>query len=149
MKRPEFIKKSLLGIFTGITIPSFANSRELISRELNTLKRNNTFSFANYYNPERMNFGALRVLNDDIISGGKGFSTHPHDNMEIITIPLEGSLKHEDSMGNGSVITDEDIQVMSAGKGIRHSEYNANKKLEAKVLQIWVYPNKKNVKPRE
>lgn len=183
MKRPEFIKKSLLGIFAGITIPSFANSRELISRELNTLKRNigfnhmpnvedkyintvihrantrnsadfgwlkvnHTFSFANYYNPERMNFGALRVLNDDIISGGKGFSTHPHDNMEIITIPLEGSLKHEDSMGNGSIIKDGDIQVMSAGKGIRHSEYNANKKLEAKVLQIWVYPNKKNVNPR-
>jgi len=183
MKRPEFIKKSLLGIFAGITMPSFANSREVISRKLNTFKRNigfnhmpnvedkyiktvihrantrnsadfgwlkvnHTFSFANYYNPERMNFGALRVLNDDIISGGKGFSTHPHDNMEIITIPLEGSLKHKDNMGNGSIIEDGDIQVMSAGKGIQHSEYNANERLEAKVLQIWVYPNKKNVKPR-
>ena len=118
------------------------------SADLGWLKVNHTFSFANYFNPERMNFGALRVLNDDTILGGKGFSTHPHENMEIITIPLEGSLKHKDNMGNGSIIKNGDIQVMSAGKGIQHSEYNANEKLEAKVLQIWLHPDKKNVTPR-
>ena len=112
------------------------------------LQANHSFSFANFYNSEKMNFGALRVLNDDLIAPGMGFGTHPHENMEIITIPLEGSLKHKDNMGNGSIIKDGDIQVMSAGKGIQHSEYNANEKLEAKVLQIWLHPDKKNVTPR-
>lgn len=107
-----------------------------------------TFSFANYYNPERMNFGVLRVLNDDTVMGGKGFGTHPHDNMEIISIPLEGDLEHKDSMGNVAVIRNGDIQVMSAGTGIQHSEYNKNVDKTVKFLQIWVFPNKRNVTPR-
>jgi quercetin 2,3-dioxygenase len=112
------------------------------------LHSKHTFSFANYYNPERMHFGVLRVLNDDIVSGGKGFGTHPHDNMEIISIPLEGDLEHKDSMGNTTVIRNGDVQVMSAGTGIQHSEYNKNKDTQVKFLQIWVFPNKKNVTPR-
>ncbi len=107
-----------------------------------------SFSFANYYNPERMHFGVLRVLNDDTVSPGMGFGTHPHDNMEIISIPLEGDLEHKDSMNNVSVIKHGDIQVMSAGTGIFHSEYNRNKDKEVKFLQIWVLPNKKSVTPR-
>lgn len=107
-----------------------------------------TFSFANYYNPERMHFGALRVLNDDQVEAGMGFGTHPHDNMEIISIPLEGDLEHKDSMGNVAVIKNGDVQVMSAGSGITHSEYNKNNDKRVKFLQIWVFPNKKNVKPR-
>ena len=107
-----------------------------------------TFSFANYYNPERMHFGALRVLNDDQVEAGMGFGTHPHDNMEIISIPLEGDLEHKDSMGNTAVIKNGDVQVMSAGTGITHSEYNRNKDKQVKFLQIWVFPNKKNVSPR-
>lgn len=107
-----------------------------------------TFSFANYYNPERVHFGALRVLNDDTVEAGMGFGTHPHDNMEIISIPLEGDLEHKDSMGNVSVIKHGDVQVMSAGSGITHSEYNRNKDKLTKFLQIWVFPNKKNVTPR-
>jgi quercetin 2,3-dioxygenase len=112
------------------------------------LDSKHSFSFANYYNPERMNFGALRVLNDDTIAAGTGFGTHPHDNMEIISIPLEGALLHQDSMGNAQTINDDEIQVMSAGTGIRHSEYNASKIAQAKFLQIWVIPNKRNVSPR-
>jgi hypothetical protein len=112
------------------------------------LKANHSFSFANYYNPERMHFGVLRVLNDDTIAGGKGFGTHPHDNMEIITIPLEGDLEHKDSIGNGTVIKNGDIQVMSAGTGITHSEFNANENLQVKLLQIWLFPNQKNLTPR-
>ena len=107
-----------------------------------------TFSFANYHNPDRMHFGALRVLNDDTVEAGMGFGTHPHDNMEIISIPLEGDLEHKDSMGNVSVIRHGDIQVMSAGTGIFHSEYNKNRDQRVKFLQIWVFPNKKNVTPR-
>jgi hypothetical protein len=107
-----------------------------------------TFSFANYHNPERMNFGVLRVLNDDTVSGGMGFGTHPHDNMEIISIPLEGDLEHQDSMGNKTVIRNGDIQIMSAGTGIRHSEYNKNADEQVKFLQIWIYPNKRDVTPR-
>jgi len=107
-----------------------------------------TFSFANYYDPERVHFGALRVLNDDTVEAGMGFDSHPHDNMEIISIPLEGDLEHLDNMGNGSVIRYGDIQVMSAGTGIFHSEFNKNKDRRVKFLQIWVIPNKKNVMPR-
>lgn len=112
------------------------------------LDSKHTFSFANYYNPERMHFGVLRVLNDDTVSAGMGFGTHPHDNMEIISIPLEGDLEHKDSMGNTAVIKHGDIQVMSAGSGITHSEYNRNKDQQVKFLQIWLFPNKKNVPPR-
>lgn len=112
------------------------------------LDSHHTFSFANYYNPERMHFGVLRVLNDDIVDGGKGFGTHPHDNMEIISIPLKGDLEHKDSMGNTAVIKQGDVQVMSAGTGIYHSEYNKNKDEKVEFLQIWVFPNKKNVEPR-
>nr|WP_294903239.1 pirin family protein [uncultured Lacibacter sp.] len=107
-----------------------------------------SFSFAGYYNPERIHFGALRVLNDDSVAAGMGFGTHPHDNMEIISIPLSGDLKHKDSMGNEAIIKQGDIQVMSAGTGIAHSEMNANKDKEVKFLQIWVFPNKKSVQPR-
>ena len=112
------------------------------------LKSYQSFSFAGYYNPERMNFGALRVLNDDIVTGGNGFGEHPHDNMEIISIPLEGDLQHKDSMGNTATIKAGEIQVMSAGTGIYHSEYNADSKNPAKFLQIWLFPNKRNVTPR-
>ncbi len=112
------------------------------------LNSHHTFSFANYYNPERMHFGVLRVLNDDIVRGGNGFGRHPHDNMEIISIPLEGDLEHQDSMGNIAVIKNGDIQVMSAGTGITHSEKNKSLSNEVKFLQIWIFPNKKNVEPR-
>ncbi len=107
-----------------------------------------TFSFANYFDPERIHFGALRVLNDDTVEAGKGFGMHPHDNMEIISIPLEGDLEHRDSMGNISIIKHGDIQVMSAGTGIFHSEFNKNKDRRVKFMQIWVIPVKKNVTPR-
>ncbi|MFV8270319.1 pirin family protein [Flavobacterium sp. GT2N3] len=112
------------------------------------LESYHTFSFANYHNPERMNFGVLRVLNDDRVNQGMGFGKHPHDNMEIISIPLEGDLEHQDSMGNTTVIKEGDIQAMSAGTGIFHSEYNKNKDQSVKFLQIWIYPNQKNVTPR-
>lgn len=112
------------------------------------LDSHHSFSFANYYNPERMNFGVLRVLNDDIVAGGRGFNTHPHDNMEIISIPLSGDLEHKDSMGNVGIIKEGDIQVMSAGTGIKHSEYNKNADKEVRFLQIWMFPNAKNVEPR-
>jgi hypothetical protein len=112
------------------------------------LKSNHTFSFANYYNPERVHFGALRVLNDDYVAPGQGFGAHPHDNMEIVSIPLEGDLEHKDSMGNVAVIRNGDIQVMSAGSGVTHSEYNKSSNEPVKFLQIWIFPNKKNVAPR-
>ncbi len=112
------------------------------------LNSHHTFSFANYHNRERMNFGVLRVLNDDTVAAGMGFGTHPHDNMEIISIPLEGDLEHKDSMGNVAVIKEGDVQVLSAGSGITHSEYNKNKDKEVKFLQIWVFPKQKNVTPR-
>ena len=107
-----------------------------------------TFSFAHYHDPERVHFGALRVLNDDTVAPGMGFGTHPHDNMEIISIPLEGDLEHKDSMGNTGVIRRGDIQVMSAGTGIRHSEFNHSRNAPVKFLQIWVFPNTRNVQPR-
>ena len=112
------------------------------------LQAKHSFSFANYYNSERVQFGALRVLNDDIIAPGMGFGTHPHDNMEIITIPLDGTLEHKDSLDNIGVIETDEIQVMSAGSGVYHSEYNKNKDQSVSLLQIWVFPNKKNVTPR-
>ncbi|MBF2709561.1 pirin family protein [Flavobacterium soyangense] len=116
--------------------------------DLGWLNSHHTFSFSHYYNSERMNFGVLRVLNDDTVAAGMGFGTHPHQNMEIISIPLEGDLEHQDSMGNKTVIKSGDIQVMSAGTGIQHSEYNKNKDLQVKFLQIWVIPNQQNVTPR-
>lgn len=112
------------------------------------LDSTHTFSFANYYNPQRMNFGVLRVINDDRVMAGRGFGTHPHDNMEIISIPLDGDLEHKDSMGNVAVIKKGDVQVMSAGTGIFHSEYNKNSDKEVKFLQIWLFPNKRDVNPR-
>lgn len=112
------------------------------------LHSRHTFSFADYHNPERMHFGVLRVLNDDYVAAGKGFGTHPHNNMEIISIPLEGDLEHNDSMGNIAVIKSGDVQVMSAGTGITHSEFNRNKDKPVKFLQIWVFPKEKNVEPR-
>jgi quercetin 2,3-dioxygenase len=107
-----------------------------------------SFSFAGYYDPARIHFGALRVLNDDRVAGGMGFGKHPHDNMEIISIPLEGDLEHADDMGNKTTIRQGDVQAMSAGTGIVHSEKNANADKEVKFLQIWVIPNKRLVKPR-
>lgn len=112
------------------------------------LDSHHTFSFAHYYDPTRVNFGALRVLNDDIVQGGMGFGTHPHDNMEIISIPLSGDLEHQDSMGNTTVIRQNDIQIMSAGTGVRHSEYNKNKDQLVNFLQIWVFPKFRNIQPQ-
>ena len=107
-----------------------------------------SFSFASWYNPERIQFGMLRVLNDDTVAAGMGFGTHPHDNMEIITIPLEGDLAHKDSMGNAATIKTGDVQVMSAGTGIQHSEFNPNADQRTKLFQIWVFPKFLNVEPR-
>lgn len=112
------------------------------------LDSRHTFSFANYYCPTRMNFGALRVLNDDIVQPKMGFGTHPHDNMEIISIVLEGALEHKDSMGNGSVIKKGEVQVMSAGSGVKHSEFNPSTDELVNFFQIWLFPNKKDVEPR-
>lgn len=112
------------------------------------LRTSHTFSFADYYDPERINFGALRVLNDDSIDPGTGFDMHPHRNMEIVSIPLSGALKHKDNMGNTTVLHEGEIQVMSAGTGIVHSEYNASEEKNAEFLQIWVIPNRTNVNPR-
>lgn len=178
MNRKDFIRKTILGggaIITGTTLDKqVSESKEetvgfnhiqntnskimdnVILHKANTrgnanhgwLQSYHTFSFANYYNPERMNFGVLRVLNDDTVAAGMGFGKHPHQNMEIISIPLEGDLEHQDSMGNKTVIKNGDIQVMSAGTGVQHSEYNKNQDKEVKFLQIWVIPNKQNVTPR-
>ncbi len=112
------------------------------------LDTHHTFSFAHYYDPNRMNFGALRVLNDDIVEGGMGFGRHPHDNMEIISIPLAGDLEHKDSLGNLAVIRQNDVQIMSAGTGVYHSEYNKNKDKQVNFLQIWVLPKVRNIEPR-
>jgi quercetin 2,3-dioxygenase len=106
-----------------------------------------TFSFANYHNPERMNFGLLRVINDDIVKPGMGFGTHPHENMEIVSIPLAGSLRHQDSMGNKHIITAGEVQIMSAGSGLTHSEYNNSEQDDVNFLQIWVLPKEKNITP--
>ncbi len=176
MKRKAFLKKSLM-VLPTILVPSWVlgktsanefpnsitKSNQAMPEELkfvlhkaNTrghadhgwLKAYHTFSFANYQDRNRMNFGLLRVLNDDTVAGGKGFGKHPHDNMEIITIPLEGALAHEDSMGNSAIIRHGDVQVMSAGSGVYHSEFNASKLEPVKLLQIWVFSDRKNVSPR-
>ena len=107
-----------------------------------------TFSFANYYEPSRLHFGALRVLNDDKVAAGRGFGRHPHDNMEIVSIPLAGALAHQDSMGNSTVIRHGEVQIMSAGTGVYHSEMNHDPQQEVKFLQIWVFPKERNITPR-
>ncbi|WP_134090373.1 pirin family protein [Olivibacter sp. XZL3] len=112
------------------------------------LKSFHTFSFGSYYNPERIRFGALRVFNDDFVEGGMGFGEHPHDNMEIISVPLEGLLEHKDSLGNTTLIKPGEIQVMSAGTGVYHTEYNKNRREPVKFLQIWIFPKTRNVHPR-
>jgi redox-sensitive bicupin YhaK (pirin superfamily) len=112
------------------------------------LKSFHTFSFADYFNPQRIQFGALRVINDDYIAGGMGFGTHPHRDMEIVTIPLQGALAHKDSTGNSKIIKKGEVQIMSAGTGIAHSEFNANASQPVTLLQIWVLPKKLNVNPR-
>lgn len=112
------------------------------------LNSHHTFSFASYHNPERVRFGLLRVLNDDIVQPGEGFGTHPHDNMEIVSIPLSGALAHKDSTGNEHVINTGDVQIMSAGSGLYHSEYNASKKEAVNFLQIWVFPKERDIEPR-
>lgn len=116
--------------------------------DIGWLKANFSFSFASYYNPDKMNFGVLRVLNDDIIAAGRGFGSHPHDNMEIITIPLKGGFEHKDSMGNTGVVNAGEVQVMSAGTGVYHSEYNASHTEAANTLQIWLFPKERNIQPR-
>ncbi len=127
-------------VFHSADSRGLANHGWLISRH--------SFSFASYYNPDRVNFGALRVLNDDIVKPGMGFGTHPHDNMEIISIPISGSLAHKDSTGREQEIKTGEVQIMSAGSGIEHSEYNYSKKEAVNFLQIWILPKKKNIKPR-
>ncbi len=112
------------------------------------LQSYHTFSFAGYYNPERIHFGALRVLNDDTVKGGMGFGAHPHDNMEIVSIPLSGALEHKDNTGRHKIINQHDVQIMSAGTGIQHSEFNASKKDPVKFLQIWLFPKEKDIAPR-
>ncbi|MFZ5999131.1 MAG: pirin family protein [Bacteroidota bacterium] len=173
MKRTEFIKKALATSAALATVKA-ASSHQLeqvgfnhlpivttktmnsVLHKANTrghanhgwLDTSHTFSFAHYYDPTRVHFGALRVLNDDFVDGGMGFGTHPHDNMEIISIPLAGDLEHRDSMGNVAVIKQNDVQIMSAGTGIQHSEYNKNKDQKVNFLQIWVFPKQRNIKPR-
>jgi redox-sensitive bicupin YhaK (pirin superfamily) len=112
------------------------------------LNAKHSFSFASWYNPERIHFGMLRVLNDDIVAGGMGFGKHPHDNMEIITIPLSGAIQHQDSMGFSEIIETGEVQVMSAGTGIYHSEFNPRPDQELNLFQIWIFPNQKQVTPR-
>jgi len=112
------------------------------------LNAKHSFSFASWYNPDRIHFGALRVLNDDIVAPGMGFGSHPHDNMEIITIPMNGSIRHQDSIGNSSEITTGEIQVMSAGTEVRHSEFNPDHNQPLHLFQIWIFPNKRGIEPR-
>lgn len=128
------------------TVLHKANTRGIINH--GWLQAKHTFSFGSYHNPKRMQFGALRVLNDDTVAPGMGFGTHPHRDMEIISIPLEGDLEHKDNMGNTAVIKSGDIQAMSAGTGITHSEYNKSLDKEVKLLQIWIIPKENGVEPR-
>lgn len=167
MNRKDFIQKVIKGTGFIISLPFISSLNTLMDKNMDSktkfelhkantrgkadhgwLKTFHTFSFANYYDADRMNFGALRVLNDDIVAPEMGFGMHPHKNMEIVTIPLKGELTHQDSMGNKEVITTDEIQVMSAGTGIRHSEFNDHKSIAVELLQIWVIPNKENVTPR-
>ncbi|HEY4326225.1 MAG TPA: pirin family protein [Mucilaginibacter sp.] len=126
----------------------FYPANERGTNDIGWLKANFSFSFGPYYNPKNVHFGVLRVLNDDIIAAGRGFGLHPHDNMEIITIPLAGALEHKDSMGNVGVVAAGEIQVMSAGTGVEHSEYNHSNKEAANTLQIWLFPKEMNIEPR-
>jgi redox-sensitive bicupin YhaK (pirin superfamily) len=112
------------------------------------LDSHHSFSFGNWHDPEKVHFGALRVLNDDIVKEGRGFDTHPHDNMEIVSIPLKGALAHKDNTGTEGIIYSGDVQIMSAGSGIRHSEYNASHYDPVNFLQVWVFPKQQNIKPR-
>ncbi len=123
-----------------------ANSRGFANH--GWLQSAHSFSFANYYNPQRIHFGALRVLNDDTIKGGTGFGQHPHDNMEIVTVLLDGTLEHKDSTGRHELIQHHDVQIMSAGSGITHSEFNASKTDPVSLLQLWVFPKLRNITPR-
>lgn len=131
-----------------MTVYKIYKANERGSVDHGWLKAKHSFSFASYYNPNKMNFGALRVLNDDLVAGGMGFGMHHHDNMEIITIPIEGIIEHKDSLGNIGQIAVGDVQVMSAGTGIMHSEYNKKKDKILKLFQIWILPNTRNVSPR-
>ncbi|AFD08843.1 Pirin-related protein [Solitalea canadensis DSM 3403] len=126
----------------------FHRAKERGFNNLGWLKSYHSFSFSQFYDPQKMNFGLLRVLNDDAVSAGMGFGAHPHDNMEIVSIPLSGELKHKDSTGRDEVIKTHDVQIMSAGSGITHSEFNNSREKEVKFLQIWVFPNEKNIEPR-
>lgn len=128
------------------TIIHTANSRGHANH--GWLDAHHTFSFAGFYNPERVHFGALRVLNDDIVAPGKGFGMHPHDNMEIISIVLKGAIKHKDNMGNEGIVHAGEIQVMSAGTGVHHSEYNPSADEYLNLLQIWLFPHERQVTPR-
>jgi quercetin 2,3-dioxygenase len=123
-----------------------ANSRG--NANIGWLQSRHSFSFGSWYSADRVHFGALRVLNDDTVLGGQGFGKHPHDNMEIVSIPLSGALAHSDSAGNSGIIKSGDVQIMSAGSGIAHSEFNASKTDSVHFLQIWVFPKLDNIKPR-
>jgi redox-sensitive bicupin YhaK (pirin superfamily) len=155
MNRREFITLSIVSLLIG-RLTQAAKGVFMISHPSETrgfanhgwLKSHHTFSFAEYYNPSRMNFGALRVLNDDSVASGNGFGTHPHRDMEIISIPLQGTLKHQDSEGNKGLIKKGEVQIMSAGTGIFHSEENASTSEDVKFLQIWVMPKKLGITPR-
>lgn len=140
----EHIKKE--EIMTANTVVHKANTRGHANH--GWLDSHHTFSFANYYNPDRMNFGALRVLNDDVVAAARGFGMHPHDNMEIVSIPLHGDLHHKDTTGRDKIIRSGDVQIMSAGTGIRHSEMNNNRDKQVKFLQLWVFPKQRNIAPR-
>lgn len=118
------------------------------SADYGWLKPNYYFSFSQYHNPERMRFGLLRVLNDDFVAGGGGFPAHPHDNMEIVTIPLTGALQHRDSTGGQGIIRSGDVQIMSAGSGVQHSEMNASATEPVTLFQVWIFPKEKNIRPR-
>ncbi|MDF2437968.1 MAG: Pirin domain protein [Bacteroidota bacterium] len=126
----------------------FHSSNERGHADHGWLNAHHSFSFASYHDPSKVHFGLLRVLNDDIVAPGQGFGMHPHDNMEIVTIPLSGTLEHRDSMGNIGVIKPNEIQAMSAGSGLMHSEYNHSKTEPINLLQIWVFPKERNIKPR-
>jgi quercetin 2,3-dioxygenase len=126
----------------------FHPAQERGKSNLGWLQSNFSFSFANYYDPKKMNFGVLRVLNDDIIAPGTGFGMHPHDNMEIVTVVLDGAVAHKDNQGNSGITKSGEVQMMSAGTGVQHSEFNASKTDTLKLLQLWIYPNQRNVKPR-